>query len=203
LCSGCRLQFHHGAEQVTMLPGVPDVRFAAAGRYDDPLRSAIIEHKERGRLALAAPLGDALAIAVTALVESPGGCGRCGSRTLALVPAPSARASVRHRGHDPMLRCARRAATVLRRAGQDATAVPALRHRRRVRDQAGLRREARQHNLAGAMTLRSAGLAVLRGACIVVVDDVVTTGATMRECVRTLRAAGIVPCGVAAVTVVR
>jgi predicted amidophosphoribosyltransferase len=189
-----------------MLPGGTSgsgVRLVASGRYDDPLRAAIIEHKERGRLALAAPLGDVLAIAVTALVESPGGCGRCGSRTLALVPAPSARASVRQRGHDPMLRCARRAAGVLRRAGQDAIAVPALRHRRRVRDQAGLRRDARQHNVAGAMALRPAGLSVLRDACVVVVDDVVTTGSTVGECVRTLEAAGVGPCGVAAVTVVR
>jgi predicted amidophosphoribosyltransferase len=157
----------------------------------------IIDHKERGRLALAAPLGDALAIAVTAVLEAGFGCGRCGRRPVALIPAPSTRAAARARGHDPLVRSTRRAAPVLRRAGQDAAAVPVLSHRRRVADQAGLSHLDREANLHHALAVTPATPALLHGRCVVLVDDIVTSGATMRESVRCLRTAGVQPCGAA------
>jgi predicted amidophosphoribosyltransferase len=59
---------------------------------------------------------------------------------------------------------------------------------RRTSDQAGLGARARARNLAGAFQLRSAEH--LSGHPIVVVDDIVTTGATIGEAVRALTAAG-------------
>lgn len=74
----------------------------------------------------------------------------------------------------------------------------ALRHRRRVADQAGLTATDRVLNLTGAMQSRLD----LRGWRVIVVDDVITTGATLTEAARALREAGAeVPvCAVIAAT---
>jgi predicted amidophosphoribosyltransferase len=59
-----------------------------------------------------------------------------------------------------------------------------------VRDQAGLDATERARNLAGSMAARRPGAPVLGR--LVVVDDVVTTGATLREAQRALEEAGLV-----------
>src|SRR5690606_9310485 len=126
-------------------------------------------------------------------------CHRCDSRALALVPVPSTRPAVRRRGHDPLGRTARRAAVVLRRVGYACAVVPALRHQREVADQAGLDAAARRANLAFALDVRPMAVGLLAGRCVVLVDDIVTTGATLSEASRALVTAGIRPCGAAVV----
>jgi predicted amidophosphoribosyltransferase len=73
-----------------------------------------------------------------------------------------------------------------------------LTHRRRVADQAGLTATARAANLSGALHTRLD----MRGHRVIVVDDVITTGATLAEAVRALRAAGaeVPACAVIAAT---
>jgi predicted amidophosphoribosyltransferase len=146
-------------------------------------------------MALSRPLADALATAVDGLLASPGLPGP----PVTLVPAPSARASARRRGHDPLLRIARQTGVVLRGAGRDCAVIPAIRYSRRVADQAGLGREARMTNLHESMTVRGEALASLVGRHVVIVDDVVTTGATIGEVARALRAARVEPCGAAVI----
>jgi predicted amidophosphoribosyltransferase len=163
--------------------------------YGGPVRAAVLAHKEQGRLALARPLGDVLARAVAQLLT----VSKLDHRPVALVPAPSARAAIRQRGHDPLLRITRRAAIVLRRDGLDCAVVPALRHRRRVSDQAGLGQIARLANLHGSMIVRSGAATLLTGRSVVIVDDVVTTGATIGEAVRAVRRFGHDPCGAAVI----
>lgn len=180
-------------------PG-PALPLAGAAAYADPVRSMIIAHKEHGRLPLARPLGDALAVAVTELLAAGAGCDHSG-RPVALVPVPSSRTAVRRRGHDPVLRTARRAAATLRRSGQMSTVVGALRHRRRVADQAGLGRREREANLRGSLIVRRGAAGLLPGRCVVLADDIVTTGATLREATRALVGAGIQPCGAVVVAV--
>ena len=63
---------------------------------------------------------------------------------------------------------------------------------RRARDQAGLGVEARAENLAGAVRVPPRLADRVAGRAVVVVDDVVTTGATLAESARALRAAGAV-----------
>ncbi|PSK97903.1 putative amidophosphoribosyltransferase [Haloactinopolyspora alba] len=199
VCADCRDVLRGPALDVRRHPDTAGLPLAAAASYAD-VRATIIAHKEHGRLPLAGPLGEALAVAVTALVSSESGCGHGGDgRPVALVPVPSTGAAARRRGQDPMRRVARHGARVLRRAGEDARVIAGLRHRRRVRDQAGLGRDAREQNLAGSLAPRRRIGARLDGRCVVLVDDIVTTGATVRESARAVRATGVRPCGVAAV----
>jgi predicted amidophosphoribosyltransferase len=167
LCAGC---LPRGAP--VPVAGL-DVPVLAAGPYADGLRAALVAYKERGRRDLAGPLGELLALAVRGL----GG-------PAVLVPVPSAPAAARARGGDHVLRLARQVARRL-----DLPVCRALALRRAVRDSAGLSPAARAANLSGALgALRPP--AAVTGVPAVVLDDIVTTGATLREAVRALRAAG-------------
>lgn len=155
----------------------------AVGEYADVLRALVLAHKERRVLALARPLGELLAGAVTA--AAPRG-------PLVLVPVPSRATTVRQRGHDPTLTMTRVAAGLL---GPPARAARLLRLRPGVVDQAGLDAAGRAANLAGSMTVPADVVRHLARRCprahVVVCDDVLTTGATLREAQRALEAAGV------------
>lgn len=65
-----------------------------------------------------------------------------------------------------------------------------LRKIRRTPPQVGLTRLQRKENVAGAFSVQANRKSVVKGAKIVIVDDVITTGATVGACARTLRRAG-------------
>ncbi|BCL30186.1 hypothetical protein GCM10017557_50450 [Streptomyces aurantiacus] len=180
-------------------PGLPVVY--AAAPYEDQVRAALLAHKERGVLILAGPLGAALAGAVRAGLGVGGQVAADGAAVAAgpgdarapvsLVPVPSARWAVRARGHDPARRIALAAAAELRRTGTPARVLAVLRQRRAVADQSGLGSRQRLDNLAGALEVAPAGVRLLAGGGrTVLVDDLMTTGASLAEAARALTAAG-------------
>jgi predicted amidophosphoribosyltransferase len=173
------------------LVGPPAVPPWAAGAYADPLRQLLVAYKDRDRATLAAPLGAALASVVEAAL---GATGRAAA--VELVPVPSAAASVRRRGRDVVADLARVAASQLRRRGCDARTVPRLKPLRAVSDQSGLSAVERAVNVHGALGVRR-----LRPprAAVLVVDDVLTTGATAAEAVRALLDADVAAVAVAVV----
>lgn len=202
LCADCRGLLEGARPRRVRLraswPGMPPVYGAL--EYAGQARSVLLAHKERGALGLARPLGSALAAAVRPLCAPAGGrhgsgwgaAGvgvRRGGVPLLLVPVPSARRSVAARGHDPVRRLARAAARVLRGMAP-VRVVAALRQCRAVRDQSGLGAEERAVNLRGALTVVPAAARLLRLGRVVLVDDLVTTGATLAEAVRAVCAAG-------------
>ncbi|MCL7491454.1 ComF family protein [Streptomyces sp. MCA2] len=186
LCAECRrvlARDGRGARRVRPWPspvGLP--RVWAGAPYADEVRAVLLAHKERGALRLAGPLGAVLAGAVRGL--------RAGDGPQLLVPVPSARRSVAGRGHDPVRRIALAAAGELRRAGTEVRVLAALRQRRVVADQAGLSARQRLANVAGALEVPGGAGRLLTGRSAVLVDDLVTTGATLAEAVRAVAAAG-------------
>lgn len=204
LCPPCRAALSGGVPRrvrpVPEPPGLPAVH--AAAPYADAVRAALLAHKERGALALARPLGAALAGAVRAGLRAAvtgtgsgtgAGAGAAGAGpvggTALLVPVPSARRVVRARGHDPTRRIACAAAGELRRSGTPARALAVLRQRRTVADQSGLNSRQRLDNLAGALRVAEGGAGLLLSGPVVLVDDLMTTGASLAEAARVVKAA--------------
>ena len=162
----------------------------SAAEYAGVARRALLAYKERGRTALGPPLARALTAALTAALAAAWAAPPPGV-PVTLVPVPGTRSARRARGHEPVARLAALAAAALRAAGRPVRTAPLLVLRRRVADQATLGAAGRAANLAGALRAVPAA----RGAWCVPVDDIVTTGATLAEAARALRAAGArVPC---------
>ena len=159
-------------------PGVP---VFALGRYAGARRQVIVAMKDRGRSDLVTPLALALALGVQRLLE----WGLL-DVPLTIVPAPTRSWAARRRGGDPVTRIA----TLATAAHPHVTVVRALRMKALARDSVGLSTSARERNIAGRVLLGGQP-GKLVGTEVVLVDDIVTTGATARESVRALRAAGI------------
>ena len=190
LCPECRAVL--GAlrpRRVTRpLDGFPGT--VAAGEYADQLRQVLLSAKQRGGLTHLPLLGRLTARAVAALVlaaDPP--------LPLVLVPVPTVASRVRGRGLDLTAALAVRAAGELSWRGLAAQARPLVRLARTPADQIGLDRQQRVANPAGAYRCRAAPE---RGS-VVVIDDVVTTGATLLAVAGALRTAGADPAGAATV----
>jgi predicted amidophosphoribosyltransferase len=157
----------------------------AAGSYEGALRTAIVGYKERGRRDLTRPLANLLAAAARQALGADAG-------PAVLIPIRSAPAAARARGGQHVTRLAR---IVARELGVPV-AADALGLTRATRDSAGLTVDERRANLAAAMTAARPPTA---DRSALVLDDVVTTGATLEEAVRALRAAGWLVAGAAVV----
>jgi predicted amidophosphoribosyltransferase len=191
LCSRCRDDLRHAtplAWQVTAAAGGATMPGFASSAYDGVMRSVLLEYKERGRLCLRFDLARSLIVAVFAAVTATGVRLPLSQRSILLVPVPSTPATRRARGHDPVGALATIAARQLRALDIDARAVRALQQARSVDDQAGLDLAGRWANLAGAFAVSRPDR--VRSREVIVVDDIVTTGATALEAARALSVAG-------------
>jgi predicted amidophosphoribosyltransferase len=187
---------------------------AAAAPYRGAVRRLLIAYKERGRRDLAGVLAVGLLHALLALPPvraafDPSARRLGGARRLVLVPVPASRAALRTRGVDHIVALIQGVLSPLRALGRPAgievSLAPMLEVTRRVADQAGLGASARAANLSGALRLRSADrlhparARAAPAALVVVIDDVLTTGATMAEAVRALAFGGVRAHGAAVV----
>lgn len=193
-CSGC--QPSSVAERVPVAQAPPTF---AAGTYADELRTALLHYKERGHRRLAPQLAGYLSDAVDAAERAWAEDG-----PPVLVPVPSRRSAARARGGDHVLRLAR---LVGRHAGIPVRTM--LRLSRPVADSAGLNPVQRRANLAGRMIAQPApglGPRAPGGPApdrLILLDDIVTTGATLTEAARALRVAGWQPRAAAVVAATR
>jgi predicted amidophosphoribosyltransferase len=157
----------------------------ALSRYADPVRSAILAGKERGRRDLPPLLGVALGRAVLRLHRMA-----VLPEQIWLVPAPSRRAAARRRGGDPVTTMSRTAAAFAARCGLPTGVAPCLFTAGSARDSVGLGASARAANLAGRVRWRPAG-GPPAGSTVLLIDDVLTTGATATVACGVLRDAGL------------
>ncbi|MGA7206982.1 MAG: phosphoribosyltransferase family protein [Specibacter sp.] len=173
----------------------------AAGDYRDALSAAILAYKNHGRTELAPVLGRSLAHAIATVPEMiPATAGL----RICLVPVPGTGSGWRRRGYDPV-------SLMLRRLQRQHSlppgmaVVPALASKAKLpwhrRNQKGLGRAARRRNIRNTMRVAGSRAGEFRPAAnlvpgaAVVVDDVLTTGSTLREAAKTLENAGIKVCG--------
>lgn len=160
----------------------------AARLYQGVVQTSLVAYKERGAWQLSRPLGSLLAWSVTMLCAAVNYDG-----PIELIPVPSSAHRIRERGEDVTLRLARDAAATLRRIGVSARVHARLTLTRHVVDQSGLHRHERHDNLNQSMNAISSA-----GAPWIVVDDIITTGATLTESIRALGSGGLGAATVAA-----
>lgn len=158
----------------------------AGGHYRDELAQALLSFKHLGQGRLASVLGPALGKAIRSAVGD--GTGIC------LVPVPSTNSAFRRRGFSPVH-------LLLGRLGR-LGALPGLhvadslkKAPGRGRGQKGLGRGERARRVRGSMAVRWLRKSSLEGKACVIVDDVLTTGATLAEAARAVSAAGGMVCG--------
>ncbi len=193
LCRSCRpaldLRLDLPAGTPIGLPdGPPDplVRLEWCAPFAGTVRHALHALKYGGEQRLARPLGQAVA----ARWQRTGGGGDL------LVPVPVHPSRRRERGYDQAELIAAAAAEQLR-----LPMVPAVERTRATTPQYRLDRRHRAANVASAFAVRHGALGQVSGRDVVLVDDVVTTGATLAASAVALLAAGAI--SVAAVTVAR
>ena len=176
LCDGCR-------DYLAALPGVQTSRgggapVIACGPYQGTLARLVVAYKDRGVRSLGGRLAAAAGRTAAGLWD-PG-------TPVALVPVPSSRSAVRRRGYDHMREFTRLLARDLTARGTPARCLPRLERARAVHDQADLGHAERLANQRGSMRWRGAAVATP----VVIVDDIVTTGATLSEACRAVDAGG-------------
>lgn len=140
--------------------------------YEGPALEAVHRLKYAGDVSLAGPLAKCLLGSIS--FEGP----------FTVVPVPLFPGKLRKRGFNQSLLIARELSR-LTGSPLDFTRL------KRVRDtgqQVGLKADERKRNVKGAFTIIDA--AAFKGRRALLVDDVATTGATLNECAKVLKAAG-------------
>lgn len=195
------------ADALVGVSGEPHLLVVAGGEYRDALAATILGFKNHGRTDLSAPLCRVLARALehaVAGLAGPAPGGRRRSKTLWLVPIPSTGSGWRRRGYDPVALILR----ALRREGRLPQGVVVARmmgikarppwHRQH---QKGLGRADRRSNVRNTMKVKHVWgrqfrlLANPNAPIVLLLDDVLTTGSTLREAAKTLEKSGFVVCG--------
>lgn len=148
---------------------------AAATLYNDASRKLVLTYKHGRRIALASLMARLMAARLGPLDEET-----------VLVPVPLHRWRLWRRGFNQAALLAKELAKLTdARLGLDW-----LERNKSTPSLGGLGRKEREKALAGAITVRESVKGRLKGSPVVLIDDVLTSGATSDACVKALRKAG-------------
>lgn len=157
----------------------------AATYYNETSRKLVLTYKHGGRIALARLLAQLIA---ARMPESP-----AGRLPPVLVPVPLHRWRLWQRGFNQAALLTHE----LERLGKGEATVEALVRHKRTPNLGGLGREARERVLCGAIRLNPKTSKRLEGRDVVLVDDVLTSGATSKACIAAMAGAGAASISVA------
>jgi ComF family protein len=183
LCDACQAELPRLADELCPRCALPSPQAAVCGRclaeppeydatiavlaYDFPADALVHALKFRGELALAPLLAKLLKKGISV------------DGIDCVIPVPLSAERLRQRGYN-------QAVEIARHVMPGKLEVDLCVRHRHSAPQIDLPWEERQRNVRGAFRCRRA----LAGACVAVVDDVMTTGATLDEIARTLKRAG-------------
>lgn len=150
----------------------PFARARSLGPYEGPLKAAVLRLKFGGERWLARPLGELLAeLARTFPAERP-----------VLVPVPLSRGRLRERGYNQ--------AALLAREMSRALGWPLVEALMKIKEAPPQERLTAKERLSAPVGSFAPAVGLASGSEVVLVDDVITTGATASECARALLGAG-------------
>lgn len=212
LCTRCAAPFLGPARDARALAGAAGPWWRGTAppavgvvRYETTCRRALVAWKDHGRRDLTPVVGTALARSVIGALRSADRAG-VDLRRVGLVPVPSSRLGDARRSGNLVQAALNSALPRIHPAAAahriEVQVHPVLRRRRHASDQAGLSATGRQQNMSGTLTV--AGAAAWRDiTSLLLIDDILTTGASLNESSRALAAAGapaVVGAAVVAVT---
>lgn len=153
----------------------------SVAQYRNEVRAILLAYKEDGEREAGKVLTEALLQARRGIINHS---------VCTFVPIPSNPKSVRRRGRDFMLDLCNQVAI---QSGDKVLSI--MKVKRDVQDQSKLNERERSQNLVGAFDCTPKNLKLLVKFPIILVDDLLTTGATLREAQRALRQRGVIPFG--------
>lgn len=169
----------------------PSFQLAVAyGEYEGTLRALVHLLKYERIPTIAAPLGALLAGTIAQCKDLP--------PNLTVVAVPLHGSKQRERGFNQTVLLAEATVRSLRRRRPDLelqAAFEAMGRQRATENQSGLKPHQRRRNVRGAFFVRQPEK--VAGRAMLLLDDIYTTGATARECTRTLLGAGAISVHVA------
>ena len=181
-CATCSRPFREDITGTTSQCGVclanPPLHdgIAAATLYNDASRKLILAFKHGRKIALASQLGHLMAAKLPDAADLEP----------LLVPVPLHRWRLWNRGFNQAALLAR----TLERHGKGRCAVDALVRHKSTPMLGGMTSSARERILRGAVRVNHRWARKVRGRDVVLVDDVLTSGATTNVCVKALQKAG-------------
>lgn len=172
LCVDCWSLLEFAGEEVD----VGEAEVLAATIYNDASRQLILAFKHGGKIALAPLLARLMASKLPDACELPA----------LLIPVPLHRLRLWRRGYNQAGLLARE----LAKMGKGELLVDGLERCKQTPSLGGLGRQEREKALAGAIRVRNGAQSRIAGQHVVLVDDVLTSGATSEACVTALAKAG-------------